>query len=281
MQVLSSIAAVREARAAVGATLGFVPTMGFLHEGHLSLVRRAKTECGAVAVSIFINPTQFAPGEDLDRYPRALERDLDLLRGAGAAFVFTPQAAEMYPPGFATSIDVGPVARPLEGAVRPGHFSGVATVVTKLFNIVQPTRAYFGQKDGQQCAVIRRLVTDLNMPLEVMVCDTVRSESGLALSSRNSYLGAEERERAVLLHESLRAAQARVAAGERDASVVREVVRSVLAREPAFAVDYVSVADPLELNELEWIGDEALVSLAVRVGATRLIDNMVVRPGMN
>ncbi|MFT8720051.1 pantoate--beta-alanine ligase [Acetobacter sp.] len=277
MNVFSSIADVRAARASMTGTLGFVPTMGFLHEGHLSLVRRAKAECDAAAVSIFINPTQFVAGEDLDRYPRALERDLALLREAGVAFVFTPQAQDMYPPGFATSIDVGPVAFPLEGASRPGHFSGVATVVTKLFNIVQPTKAFFGQKDAQQCAVIRRLVTDLNMPLDVIICDTVRNESGLALSSRNAYLDEDERHRASLLHAALQTAKEYVGKGERNAETVRRTMRDMFAREPDFIVDYISIADPISLAELDRIENEALVSLAVRVGTTRLIDNMLVR----
>lgn len=277
MNVFSSIADVRAARASMTGTLGFVPTMGFLHEGHLSLVRRAKAECDAVAVSIFVNPTQFVAGEDLDRYPRALERDLALLREAGVAFVFTPQAHDMYPPGFATSIDVGPVALPLEGSSRPGHFSGVATVVTKLFNIVQPTKAFFGQKDAQQCAVIRRLVTDLNMPLDVIICDTVRNESGLALSSRNAYLGEDERQRASLLHAALQTAKEYVGKGERNAETVRRTMQDMFAREPDFIVDYISIADPISLAELDRIENEALVSLAVRVGTTRLIDNMLVR----
>lgn len=276
MRVISEISEIRNVRKEFS-TLGFVPTMGFLHEGHLSLVRRAHAECGAVAVSIFVNPTQFAPTEDLSRYPRNMERDLALLAEAGVAFVFTPQPSEMYPPGFATSIDVGPVTHPLEGAVRPGHFSGVATVVTKLFNIVQPTRAYFGQKDAQQCAVIRRLVTDLDIPVEIVIGQIVRNENGLALSSRNAYLTEQERTRATLLHEALDEASRLAQSGERKAHVLKAAIATVLAREPAFTTDYISIADPQTLQELDHLEGEALASLAVRVSGTRLLDNVLLR----
>lgn len=277
MQIVSTIADARKIRASLNGTLGFVPTMGFLHEGHLSLVRRAREECDAVAVSIFVNPTQFSPNEDLNRYPRALERDLSLLKEAGVSFVFTPDAGEIYPPGFATSIDVGDVAKPLEGAVRPGHFSGVATVVTKLFNIIQPTKAFFGQKDAQQCAVIKRLVTDLNIPVDVVICDIVRNEKGLALSSRNSYLTDSEQERALLLHDSLGKARERIASGERNAASIKTLISDILSKDPDFSVDYISVADPDSLTELDSVDDEALISLAVKVGDTRLLDNILVR----
>jgi pantoate--beta-alanine ligase len=274
MEVVETIPAMRAARAAF-ATIGLVPTMGFLHRGHLSLVARAKAECGACAVTIFVNPTQFAPSEDFGRYPRDLPRDLALLEEAGADIVFTPPPAEMYPPGFATSIDVGPVAQPLEGASRPGHFAGVATVVAKLFNIAQPTRAYFGQKDAQQAAVIRRLARDLDFPLEVVIASTVREADGLAMSSRNSYLSAEERASAAVLHRALSEAAARFAAGERDAGVLRAAMRAVLAGEPKAEVEYVSVADLATLEELQRIEAGALASLAVRIGRTRLIDNQM------
>jgi len=274
MQVVETIAAMRGARRGFEG-LGFVPTMGFLHQGHLSLVARAKAECGAAAVSIFVNPTQFGPNEDLARYPRDLPRDLALLREAGADVVFTPQPAEIYPPGFATAIDVGPVADPLEGASRPGHFSGVATVVAKLFNIVQPTRAYFGQKDAQQTVVIRRMARDLDMPLEVVVAPTVRESDGLAMSSRNTYLSPEQRGAATVLFRALSEAERRFAAGERDGEALRRAMLAVLAQEPAAQVDYVSVADPDTLEELQRIERGALASMAVRIGATRLIDNLL------
>jgi len=274
MQVVETIAAMRGARRGFEG-LGFVPTMGFLHQGHLSLVARAKAECGAAAVSIFVNPTQFGPNEDLARYPRDLPRDLALLREAGADVVFTPQPAEIYPPGFATAIDVGPVADPLEGASRPGHFSGVATVVAKLFNIVQPTRAYFGQKDAQQTVVIRRMARDLDMPLEVVVAPTVREADGLAMSSRNTYLSPEQRGAATVLFRALSEAERRFAAGERDGEALRRAMLAVLAQEPAAQVDYVSVADPDTLEELQRIERGALASMAVRIGATRLIDNLL------
>ncbi len=274
MQVLSTVAAFRAARREVG-TLGLVPTMGFLHRGHLALVGRALAECGAAAASIFVNPAQFAPHEDLGRYPRDLPGDLRLLEQAGVSLVFVPEPDEIYPPGFGTRIDVGPVAEPLEGAVRPGHFAGVATVVAKLLNIVQPDRAYFGQKDAQQSAVIRRLARDLDIPVEIVVGDTVRDPDGLALSSRNAYLTPEQRARAPVLHQALLAAEALFQAGERDAEALRDAVRVRLAPDAGLSVDYVSVADPDTMREVGRIDDRALLSLAVRLGQTRLIDNLV------
>jgi pantoate--beta-alanine ligase len=274
MQVLKTVAAFRAARAGIG-DLGLVPTMGYLHEGHLSLVARARAENAAVAASIFVNPTQFGPNEDLARYPRDLDRDLGLLEAAGADLVFAPEPSEMYPPGFDLSIQVGGVTDVLEGAVRPGHFAGVATVVAKLFNIVQPTRAYFGQKDAQQCVVIRKLVRDLDMPVEVIVAPTVREIDGLALSSRNSYLTPEQRAAAPAIFRALSAARRLFDAGERDAEILRRTMREALSQEALFAIDYVSVADPLNLRELGAIEQQALASMAVRLGATRLIDNML------
>ncbi len=274
MQVLSTVAAFRAARREVG-TLGLVPTMGFLHRGHLSLVDRALAECGTAAASIFVNPTQFSAHEDLARYPRDLPRDLQLLERAGTSLVFVPEPDEIYPPGFSTRIDVGPVAEPLEGTIRPGHFAGVATVVAKLLNIVQPDRAYFGRKDAQQNAVIRRLVRDLDLPVAIVVGDTVRDEDGLALSSRNAYLTPEQRARAPLLHRALLAAEALFRAGERDAAVLRAAVRTILGADPGLAIDYVSVADPDTMRELDHAGDRAVVSLAARLGPTRLIDNLL------
>lgn len=273
MEIAATIAEFRQARGRLG-RLGFVPTMGFLHEGHLSLVRRAREECGAVAASIFVNPTQFGPNEDFSRYPRDMERDLALLRAAGCDLVFTPGVAEMYPPGSLTAVEVTKVTDTLEGAVRPGHFRGVATVVAKLFNIVQPTRAYFGQKDAQQCVVIRRMVRDLDMPLEVVICPTVREADGLAMSSRNVYLQPDERRAATSLSRALNTAAALYRDGEHDAARLRQAMTDVLAAEPLAEIEYVSVADPDALDELDTVTAGALLSLAVRFGRTRLIDNI-------
>ncbi len=275
MQVVRTIAEVRAIRRALPGPWGFVPTMGYLHEGHLSLVRRARAENDRVAVSIFVNPAQFGPHEDYDRYPRDLERDLRLLEPLGVDLVFAPSVEEMYPPGFQTWVIVEEVSRPLEGAARPGHFRGVATVVTKLFHIVQPDRAYFGQKDAQQVAVIRRMVQDLNIPVEIVVCPTVREPDGLAMSSRNTYLNPEERRAATVLFRALQAAKARYEAGERDAERLREAMREVIGAEPLARLDYVSVADPETMQELNRVEGRALLSLAVYIGRTRLIDNIL------
>jgi pantoate--beta-alanine ligase len=275
MQVIDTIATFRRARSGYG-RLGLVPTMGYLHEGHLSLVRRARKECGAVAVSIFVNPTQFGPNEDFTAYPRDMKRDLELLEREQVDLVFTPSVAEIYSPGSTTAVDVGDVTARLEGAARPGHFRGVATVVCKLFNIVQPNRAYFGQKDAQQTVVISRMVRDLDMPLEVVVCPTVREPDGLAMSSRNVYLAADERRAATVLYRALTAADSRLRLGERSGDVLRGILRATLATEPLADVDYVSVADRATLHELDSIPPQgALASLAVRVGKTRLIDNFI------
>lgn len=257
---------------------GFVPTMGYLHEGHISLVRRAQAENERVAVSIYVNPTQFAPTEDLSTYPRDLERDLALLAAESVDLVFTPTNQVIYPPGFQTTVTVGEVTQHLEGARRPTHFAGVATVVAKLFNIVQPTRAYFGQKDAQQAIVLRRMVRDLNFNLEMVICPTVREADGLALSSRNQYLSAEERQAATVLYRAMTAAQQAWEAGTRDSHALREKMRQVLAAEPLARVDYVSAADPETLVEWQAIipaGKNVLLSLAVYIGKTRLIDNFL------
>jgi pantoate--beta-alanine ligase len=277
MDVVRSIAACRAVRRAAPGSWGCVPTMGYLHAGHLALVERARAENERVAVSIFVNPLQFGPQEDLARYPRDLERDLGLLVALGVALVFAPAPEELYPSGFATTIDAGPVAAPLEGAARPGHFRGVATVVAKLFNIVQPDRAYFGQKDAQQVAVIRRMTRDLDLPVRIVVCPTVREPDGLALSSRNVYLQGPERAAAPVLYRALGAARDDYAAGTRDAEALRARLRAVFAAEPLARPEYVSVADPETLAELDTVGPGgALLSLAVRIGATRLIDNLLV-----
>ena len=276
MRVATTIADVREWRRAVPDEVGLVPTMGYLHEGHLALVRRAREENGRVAASIFVNPTQFGPGEDLERYPRDLARDRGLLEQAGCDLVFVPSAEEMYPPGAESTVEVGSVAAPLEGERRPGHFRGVATVVLKLLGIVEPTRADFGQKDAQQLAVIRRMVADLNVPVDVVGCETVREADGLALSSRNSYLSARERQAAPALHRALVSARDRLATGERRAEELRRTMVQVLTAEPLVRVDYVSVADPRTLSELDVVSGPALLSLAARLGSTRLIDNLLV-----
>jgi pantoate--beta-alanine ligase len=256
--------------------VGLVPTMGSLHEGHLSLVARARRENQAVAASVFVNPTQFGPGEDFARYPRDLERDRRLLAAAGCDLLFAPEAGELYPAGFASVLDPGPVAQLLEGQRRPGHFRGVATIVLKLLGIVQPQRAYFGQKDAQQLAVIRRVVRDLEVPVEVVACPTVREPDGLAMSSRNRYLGPEDRLAAAVLHRALVAAREGWAAGERDAAALRGVMRAVLDAEPRARTDYVSVADPASFEELARVEGPALLCLAAFVGPARLIDNLVI-----
>jgi pantoate--beta-alanine ligase len=274
MRIIETISEFRAARAALSGSLGFVPTMGYLHEGHRALVRRARAENEHTAVSIFVNPTQFGAQEDLARYPRDLPRDLALLEAERVGLVFAPPAEEMYHAP-TTTVNPGPLGELLEGAARPGHFQGVATVVCKLFNIVTPRRAYFGQKDAQQTVVIRRMVADLNMPVEVVVCPTVREPDGLAVSSRNVYLNAQERPAATVLVRALRAAEERYDAGERDAEALRDAMRAVLADEPLAAPDYVSVADRETLHELDRLTDGALASLAVRIGKTRLIDNLI------
>jgi pantoate--beta-alanine ligase len=276
VKLVRTIAAMREARASLDAPFGFVPTMGALHAGHLSLVRLARERCPRVAASVFVNPTQFNDKRDLERYPRTLERDAEMLRGAGCDVVFAPEPSEIYPEGFSTTIDVGPVTRPLEGAMRPGHFNGVAVVVTKLLNIVQPTHAVFGQKDAQQLAVIRQMVRDLDLPVEIVAGPTMREPDGLAMSSRNALLTAEDRAAAPVLWQALSAVRDAYAGGERDAATLRARMSAILGQESRAAPEYVSVADPVTLAELERIGAEgALVSLAVRFGAVRLIDNVV------
>jgi len=278
MQVLRTKAEFRAARRAFGA-LGFAPTMGFLHDGHLSLMRRAKGECGAAAASIFVNPTQFAPGTDFDRYPRAVDRDLAMLEAEGVDLVFLPEVQEIYPEGFDARVEIGGVSQGLEGAARPGHFVGVATVVLKLLNIVAPTKAYFGQKDAQQVAVIKKLVRDLDLDVEIIAAETVREPDGLAMSSRNSYLSPADRTAARVLHRALAAARDLHQKGETDADRLRSAMTAILASEGRAKADYVSVADPSTLQELETIGAQgALVSLAAQVGPARLIDNIILAP---
>ena len=275
MRTVITLAELRSARQNLPGSVGLVPTMGYLHEGHLSLVRRARQECDQVVVSIFVNPTQFGPQVDLSRYPRDLERVLRLLEPLGTDLVWLPTAGIMYPPGFQTWVEVETITRPLEGAMRPGHFRGVATVVAKLFNAVQPEKAYFGQKDAQQAAVVRRMARDLDFPVEIVICPIVREPDGLAMSSRNVYLDPEQRKAATVLYRSLSAAKQAYQAGERDAEEIRETMKEVLRKEPLAEVQYVSCADYDTLEELETVSGRALLSLAVLIGKTRLIDNMV------
>ena len=275
MMIATSLEELRDARRLLDGTLGLVPTMGYLHEGHISLARRAREECAHAVASIFVNPTQFGPKEDLASYPRDLKHDLSLLEEAGVELVWTPTAEEMYPPGFSTWVEVEGLTVPLEGASRPGHFRGVTTIVTKLFNAVQPDKAYFGQKDAQQAAVIRRMTRDLNFPIEIVVCPTVREVDGLAKSSRNTYLNPEERKAATVLHRSLTAARSAYAQGERDAGALRRIMQEVIASEPLARMQYVSVADYDSLQELETVTGKSLLSMAVFIGRTRLIDNFV------
>jgi pantoate--beta-alanine ligase len=258
--------------------VALVPTMGYLHEGHLSLIRAAKSSASSVMVSLFVNPTQFAPGEDLDRYPRDFERDSALCREEGVDVLFAPEATEIYPDGFSTKVSVqGPLTEGLCGARRPGHFDGVATVVAKLFTICEPDLAVFGQKDAQQAAVVRRMVRDLNLPVEIAVEPIVREADGLAMSSRNVYLTPEERTQAPVLKMALETAQRLVLAGERDASALLREVKGVLASAPLAKVDYAEIVDTATMEPVQILGKEALLALAVFFGATRLIDNTILK----
>lgn len=277
MIVTDDIAKVREVRwAEPAASWGLVPTMGYLHEGHLSLVWAAKRENDFTAVSIYVNPTQFAAGEDLSTYPRSLERDLQMLEAAGVDLVFTPSNGVMYPDGFQTKVEVTEVSKQQEGASRPTHFAGVTLVVAKLFNIIQPTRAYFGQKDAQQTIVLKRMVADLNFNLELVVKETVREPDGLAMSSRNKYLTAAQREAAVVLSQALTLAQRMVWDGERDAAKIRALMTERIAAEPLARLDYISIADFSSLEEVNVLENKVLISLAVFFAETRLIDNIIV-----
>jgi pantoate--beta-alanine ligase len=282
MLIAESIPALKSARAGFMGSVGFVPTMGALHAGHLSLVGASKAENDYTVVSIFVNPAQFGPNEDLSAYPRDLPGDLALLRQAGVDLVFTPDEAMIYPPGFQTYVTVEQVSQGLEGARRPGHFRGVATVVTKLFNVVRPRVAYFGQKDAQQVAVIRRMTHDLDSPVEIAVCPTMRAPDGLALSSRNAYLTPGQRQAASVLKHSLDAAGQAYVNGERDPDRLRAVVRAVLEAEPLAAVDYVSLADARTLQELHQpTGAPALLSIAAQIGRPRLLDNCLLPLSLN
>jgi len=276
MELITSLPLIPEACAGSPSSLGLVPTMGALHQGHLSLIRRARSENQTLVVTIFVNPTQFGPQEDLAGYPRDQERDLALLRQEGADLVFMPSPEEMFPPGFDTWVDVPAIAGLLEGARRPGHFRGVATVVTKILSLIRPDKAYFGQKDGQQAVIIRRLALDLNLGAEIIVSPTVRDDDGLALSSRNAYLTADQRKAAPVLYRALRAAQKLWQEGIVDGERLRDEVRGVLELEPLVEdIDYVSVADGETLAELDLVRGRAMVSAAVKIGRPRLIDNII------
>jgi pantoate--beta-alanine ligase len=277
-------ATIPEARAACHDTranckrLGLVPTMGALHEGHLSLVRAAKARCDVVAVSIFVNPTQFGPTEDLSKYPRQFDQDCQLLEKEGIDILFAPSVEEIYPDGQVTWVLVEGLSEKLDGRSRPGHFRGVTTIVAKLFHILQPNAAFFGQKDAAQLAVIRHMVQDLNFPIEIVACPILRESDGLAMSSRNAYLNREERGRALVLQRSLQQVQQKFQAGERTAAKLTSAAKEVLAREPQVVLDYFEIVDPNTLDPVERISQETLVAVAAYVGSTRLIDNAVLNP---
>ena len=276
MEISVPIKDLRKYRSRLRSPVGLVPTMGYLHKGHLSLVQKARKECASVVVSIFVNPTQFAPNEDLDDYPRDLRRDLQLLQAENIDFIWLPTAEEMYPRGYQTWVIVEELALPLEGRFRPEHFRGVTTIVAKLFNCVQPDRAYFGQKDAQQVVVVQRMVEDLNYPLELVICPIVREPDGLAMSSRNVHLNSDQRKAATVLYKSLRKAQKIYQSGQRDADELRAAVSSTILEEPLAQLQYVSCADQNTLVELEGEVDRCLLSIAVLFGKTRLIDNIII-----
>jgi pantoate--beta-alanine ligase len=277
MNTVQSISNLRQIRNNLPSPVGLIPTMGYLHEGHLSLVQRARQECASVIASIFVNPTQFGPSEDLDAYPRDIPRDLELLEKYGVDLVWVPELEQMYTPDFQTWVTVERVAQPLEGKMRPGHFRGVTTVVAKLFNAVLPEKAYFGQKDAQQVVVIRRMVKDLNFPIDIVVCPIIREADGLAMSSRNVYLDHEARPAAQVLFRSLSAAKSAFQNGNNDADQLRGIMTGTIMSEPLADLQYVSCADPDTLEELSGSISRALLSLAVVIGKTRLIDNFLIR----
>jgi pantoate--beta-alanine ligase len=279
MITFHTIADVREfvrLKRSEGLTVGLVPSMGYLHEGHLSLIRAAKEQCDIVVMSIFVNPLQFGPNEDFEKYPRNLERDAELAKSAGLDALFAPSVEEMYPRGKSlTTVSVEEVTTGLCGASRPGHFAGVATVVSKLLHIVQPDKAFFGLKDAQQVVVLQTMVDDLNMPVEIVPCPILRESDGLALSSRNVFLSAEERNQALVLNRSLRAAEELVAEGERDVARIEKVIREMIEAQPLAKIDYVEIVSMRTLAPLPTLEETALLALAVRFGKTRLIDNSV------
>lgn len=275
MKIARSIQEMKSLRRQCQGTVGFVPTMGYLHDGHLQLVRNAKKENSVAVASIFVNPTQFAPNEDFNAYPRDLERDCQMLESVGADIVFVPADTEMYPQGYNTWVIVQGITQYLEGRSRPTHFQGVTTVCNKLFNIVQPDRAYFGQKDAQQALVIQKMVRELNMNLEIIVCPTVRESDGLAMSSRNIYLTPQERPAANVLYRSLMLAQDMYHQGEREAGKIKAAMAELVSKAPGANIDYISIADIETLADVEEISGKVLVSMAVRIGKPRLIDNII------
>ena len=275
METVKTISQVRKFRKNNSSTLGLVPTMGYLHEGHLSLCRMAKSECDYLAVSIFVNPTQFGPKEDLGQYPRDLQKDLEALEKIGTNLVFVPEPFELYPSNFQTYVNVEEVTKYLEGSARPVHFRGVATIVTKLFNIFEPQKSYFGQKDAQQAVVIKRLVKDLNFPIDIVVCPIVREPDGLAMSSRNTYLTPDQRKAATVLYRSLMLAKKSWDKKERDCKHLLQTMEKVLLTEPLAKIEYISASDPNSLVELQGTQKSVLLSMAIRIGKTRLIDNLL------
>ena len=275
MIIVNSLEELFYARRFLESPVGLVPTMGYLHAGHISLVQQARQECKSVMVSIFVNPTQFGPNEDLASYPRNIEGDLHLLEEEDVDLVWMPSPEMMYPAGYQTWVEVEGLTKPLEGSMRPGHFRGVTTVVAKLFNATRPDRAYFGQKDAQQAAVLRQMTRDLSYPIDVVVCPTLREADGLAMSSRNTYLDVDQRRAAPILYRALSAARAAFDAGEKNAEKLRQQVKDAISAEPLARLQYVSCADYDTLAELEQVNTRALLSLAVFVGKTRLIDNVV------
>jgi len=280
MNIISTINEVREQIKEwkkQGLTVGLVPTMGYLHEGHKSLIDAAVKENDKVVVSVFVNPTQFAPGEDLETYPRDLDRDAALCQEAGAALVFHPEPSEMYHQNYSTYVDMRTLTQGLCGKTRPTHFSGVCTVVSKLFHIVQPDRAYFGQKDAQQLAVIRHMVEDLNFDIKIVGCPIIREEDGLAKSSRNTYLNEEERKQAVILNQALQKGKEQIENGERRSSQIKQMIIQIIETMPLAKIDYVEVVDFQTLESIEEIKGEILVAVAVYIGKTRLIDNFIMK----
>jgi pantoate--beta-alanine ligase len=275
MKVIETTSEMKRIRRELSGTVGFVPTMGYLHTGHMSLIKRSHEANDYTIASIFVNPAQFAPGEDFDRYPRDYPRDFAMLEKEKTDYVFLPKPEELYPEGYNSWVEVYKVTERLEGAIRPGHFRGVATVVNKLFNIIQPTRAYFGQKDAQQCVVIQKMVIDLNMNLEMIICPTVREPDGLAMSSRNVYLNPEERRQAAVLYKALSTAHVMWAEGERESNILRQAMAALIQQKPLGKIDYISIADAITLQELEKARPPTVISLAVKFGKTRLIDNIL------